>query len=142
MRDTGDRISLEPEGMAVPGYGKGMSWGVTAYRGKLRGQGDEPRIYVRDARLPEESRGTGAGVAMYEKLAQMADAEGLRFQSDGSVTNDGVHMWAALKRRGHNVQTAANHLYQQGPPEAPHLGRYQTPDGSPMFWVDPKGKLP
>jgi hypothetical protein len=135
--DTGDRIHIEPEGMQVPKYGKGLNWGVTAYRGQLRNQGDRPRIYVRDARLPEDLQGSGAGVAMYEHLARMGQAEGLRFQSDGAVTNDAVKMWAALKRRGHNVQTAPNHSYRAGPAEAPNLGHYETPDGGPVFWIDP-----
>ena len=136
--DTGDRIHIEPEGMQVPQYGKGLPWGMTAYRGPLRNQGDQPRIYVRDARLPEEMQGAGTGVAMYEHLARMGQAERLRFQSDGSVTNDAVNIWSALKRRGHDVQMASNHTYRPGPPEAPHLGRYETPDGGPMFWIDPQ----
>lgn len=134
--DDGLKINVRPDGMEIPEWGKGLDWGATAYRGKRGGQ---DAIYIRDVRLPEEAQGQGHGTAMYEGLASQAAEEGLPFQSDSTVTHSAARAWASLKRRGYDVQTAPQDklLKFDGPSEAPELGRHETKDGSPVFWIAP-----
>ena len=132
VADDGIRINIAPRDMQVPEWGKGLSWGLTAYRSKVNG---EDAIHVRDARLPPEMRGQGHGTAMYEHAADLAAKEGKPLLSDGTVTQDAANRWMALNRAGYNVQMAPNKVFRPGPPEAPQLGRFETPDGSPVFRV-------
>jgi len=134
VSDDGIRINIAPHDMQVPEWGKGLSWGLTAYRSKVNG---EDAIHVRDARLPPEMRGQGHGTAMYEHAADLAAKEGKPLLSDGAVTQDAANRWMALNRAGYNVQMAPDKVFRPGPPEAPHLGRFETPDGSPVFRVEP-----
>jgi len=134
VADDGIRINIAPHDMQVPEWGKGLSWGLTAYRSKVNG---EDAIHVRDARLPPEMRGQGHGTAMYEHAADLAAKEGKPLLSDGTVTQDAANRWMALNRAGYNVQMAPDKVFRPGPPEAPHLGRFETPDGSPVFRVEP-----
>lgn len=135
--DDGLRINIAPHGMEVPEWGKGLTWGLTAYRSKVKG---EDVIHVRDARLPPEMQGQGHGTAMYEHAADIAAKENKPLLSDGTVTQDAADRWMALNRRGYNVQMAPDKVFRPGPPEAPHLGRFETPDGSPVFRVESKDK--
>lgn len=132
VKDDGTQIHVQPKDMQLPDWAKPYKWGITAYRGMRNGR---QAIYIRDSRLPEEAQGKGYGVAMYEELAELAEQEGLPFESDATVTKQATLMWAALKRRGYDVQTAKDVNPVEGPPEAPHLGRYETSDGGPVFWI-------
>ena len=133
VADDGTRINIAPHGMEVPEWGKNLSWGLTAYRTKVKG---EDAIHVRDARLPPEMQGQGHGTAMYEHAADLAAKENKPLLSDGTVTEDAANRWMALNRKGYNVKMAPDKVFRPGPPEAPHLGRFETPDGSPVFRVD------
>lgn len=135
VADDGTRISIAPANMEIPEWGKGLSWGLTAYRSKVEG---EDVIHIRDARLPSEMHGQGLGTAMYERAAELAAKENKPLLSDGSVTEDAANRWMALNRKGYNVQMAPDKMFRPGPPEAPQLGRFETPDGSPVFRVEPK----
>jgi predicted GNAT family acetyltransferase len=136
--DDGTRINIAPHDMEVPEWGKNLSWGLTAYRSKVKG---EDAIHVRDARLPPEMQGQGHGTAMYEHAAGIAAKEGKPLLSDGTVTQDAANRWMALNRAGYNVQMSPDKVFRAGPPEAPHLGRFETPDGSPVFRVESKGRI-
>jgi predicted GNAT family acetyltransferase len=138
VSDDGTRINIAPENMQVPEWGKGLSWGLTAYRSKVKG---EDAIHVRDARLPPEMQGQGHGTAMYKHAADLAAKEGKPLLSDGTVTEDAANRWMALNRAGYNVQMAPDKVFRPGPPEAPHLGRFETPDGSPVFRVELKSNF-
>lgn len=136
VADDGARINIAPHDMQVPEWGKELSWGLTAYRTKLKG---EDAIHVRDVRLPPEMQGQGYGTAIYEHAADLAAKEGKPLLSDGTVTQDAANRWMALNRRGYNVQMAPDKVFRPGPPKAPQLGRFETPDGSPVFRVVPGG---
>jgi len=139
--DDGAKINISPEGMKIPDYGKGMSWGLTAYRTTPQAgvHAGTPALKIRDVRLPEELQGQGNGLALYEQAARLAADEGRAFHSDSTVTKSAVGPWAALKRRGYDVQTSPNVIDRQGPPEAPHLSRYETANGDPVFYISPRG---
>jgi predicted GNAT family acetyltransferase len=96
--------------------GEGLSFHV---------QGD--RMKVISAFVPEELRGKGRGVAMYEHAIQYAQANNLRFVSDKVLTKDSARVYDSLKRRGYTIQ------------ESPEIFRHATGlvthDESPAFEV-------
>lgn len=134
VMDEGSRLRIEPEAMQVPSYGKGLSWGLTAHRIE---RGGEKAMRVSDMRLPEEMQNQGYGTAMYKHAIDLAHGEGIPFTSDSTVTEAAANTWMRLHREGYPVQMAPNKIYRAGPPEAPELGRFETPDGSPVFRVEP-----
>lgn len=61
-------------------------------------------INIKRADVVEGQRGTGAGVAMYQKLVDDAHAKGVEVWSDTMVSPDAVRVYEALERRGYRVK--------------------------------------
>ena len=59
---------------------------------------------IQEAGLPEELRGKGLGIKLYEKLIADLFARGKRVTSDNSVSADAQHVYDALRRRGYTVE--------------------------------------
>lgn len=60
-------------------------------------------LQVKRADAKPGAKGKGRGVALYERLAQQAQAKGLTLASDFSVSPDAVEVYRALERRGFEV---------------------------------------
>lgn len=59
---------------------------------------------INDAYIPEELRGQGRGVELYEALIERARASGARvLSSDSSVSDSAQRVWQSLIRRGHPI---------------------------------------
>lgn len=132
VSDDGTAVHLQPP-MQVPKGQEMLSWGMKAYRTNYGGQ---PVLQIRDTRIPENLRGTGVGMQMYEHIANMAAKEGRALHSDGTVTEDAANRWLAMNRAGRNVVMHPQAKYYPGYP----FGRFMTPDGSAVFRIeDPSG---
>lgn len=88
-------VEVSGSSVTVCFQGGSMTAGIDKQRGTLQ---------VRDARLPVEARGKGAGVAMAERLFQEAQARGLTLISDNRVSDNAARVYAALERRGYTVK--------------------------------------
>lgn len=58
---------------------------------------------ITESGLPEDMRGKGLGVQLYERLIQEIASRGERVTSDTSVSADAQRVYAALARRGYTV---------------------------------------
>lgn len=59
---------------------------------------------IQEAGLPEELRGKGLGVKLYETLIADLVARGKRVTSDNSVSADAQKIYDALRRRGYTIE--------------------------------------
>lgn len=129
VSDDGLKVHLSPENMSIPEWGKAFSWGMKAYRTNY---GAQPVLQIRDVRLPESMRGSGAGQQMYEHMADLAAREKRSLVSDGTVSENAANRWMALNRSGRNVVMNPDARFHRGQP----YGSFITPDGSPVFRVE------
>lgn len=70
----------------------------------LFGWVDDHSLRIDHANLDEKLRGKGQGVAMYERAAREAFAQGKVLTSDVEVSADAQRVYAALERRGYAVE--------------------------------------
>lgn len=70
---------------------------------ELLAQENQGFLQVKRVDAKPGAKGKGRGVALYERLAQQAEAKGLTLASDFSVSPDAVEVYRALERRGFEV---------------------------------------
>jgi GNAT superfamily N-acetyltransferase len=70
---------------------------------EILAQENQGFLQVKRADAKPGAKGKGRGVALYERLAQQAQAKGLTLASDFSVSPDAVEVYRALERRGFEV---------------------------------------
>lgn len=95
--------------------------------GEIVGQETPQAMVIQDTGLDEGARGQGIARAAYEELARYAAAQGKPLISDSSVSEQAAQVYAALARRGYDVQ--------QNPDAVLENGRWQSPDNAPVFTV-------
>lgn len=84
---------------------------------------------INESGIPDDQRGKGLGVALYERLIEEVQKRGGRVASDGSVSKEAQRVYASLKKRGYAVTQS---------PDAeidPDDGSIATPDGSPVYEI-------
>ncbi|TXH46820.1 MAG: PLxRFG domain-containing protein [Desulfurellales bacterium] len=84
---------------------------------------------INESGIPDDQRGKGLGVALYERLIEEVQKRGGRVASDGSVSNEAQRVYASLEKRGYAVTQS---------PDAeidPDDGSISTPDGSPVYEI-------
>lgn len=121
-----DRIAaIEPE---IAGNGQ-VNFRVGDERG-LFATVKDGRLVVDAASVPEEMRGQGLGVSLYERAIAWANERGLEFASDDTVSGSAAKVYEALARRGYEVvkSPTASETYK---------GAIST-EGGPAFIVRPK----
>lgn len=64
--------------------------------------------------VPEEFKGQGRGIAMYEALANQTLAEGKTLSSDTKVSTEAARMYDALERRGFKVTRNEHETDEEG----------------------------
>lgn len=84
---------------------------------------------INESGIPDDQRGKGLGVALYERLIEEVQKRGGRVASDGSVSKEAQRVYASLEKRGYAVTQS---------PDAeidPDDGSISTPDGSPVYEI-------
>lgn len=76
---------------------------VTSPNGSTHAQESGPFLISKRSDTAASAQGRGEGVARAETLIQQAEARGLRYSSDVSVSPAMQRVYDALKRRGYNV---------------------------------------
>lgn len=98
----------------------------------------EGNFRVNTSTLPEEARGQGLGMQMYERALAEAQKKGGTLESDSHVSPDAQRVWQGFTRRGYNV--TVNPEAVKNPD-----GIMVTTDGSPVYRIaqmnDPNGVL-
>ena len=122
--------------------------GIAATFDNGRGSTGTLELGIRDGRLfpvwvdngiyGGERRSSGVVTSLYEAAIREAQARGLAFTSDSSVTMDAARVYDALGRRGYEV--TRNPAARMA--DAPEVitPRWVTDDKSPVFEVKPKAE--
>jgi hypothetical protein len=63
-------------------------------------------VHASVATVGRATRGTGVGVALYERAVQFAAEQGLPLRSDMAVSADAINVYEALRRRGYQITEA------------------------------------
>jgi hypothetical protein len=95
---------------------------VTGYQNPTNGA-----LHIGEASLPQDQRGQGVGMAMYQRMIDAAHAEGMPVYSDRRVSSSAQAIYDGLSRRGYQVT------------ERP--GGRDVDNPGPMFTVLPKQSL-
>lgn len=84
---------------------------------------------INESGIPDDQRGKGLGVALYERLIEEVQKRGGRVASDGSVSKEAQRVYASLEKRGYAVTQSADAEID------PDDGSIATPDGSPVYEI-------
>lgn len=136
-RTPGDQTQTEAFKLEVTEDADGETiYGITVHSAESGGnafvQADSSPdgLYtINESGIPDDQRGKGLGVALYERLIEEVQKRGGRVASDGSVSKEAQRVYASLEKRGYAVTQA---------PDAeidPDDGSISTPDGSPVYEI-------
>lgn len=88
------------------------------------------KLEVLGAFLPDDLKGKGVGIAMYEKAIEIAQQQGKILYSSGPSAK-AVNVWEALRRRGYNIEKAPDLTQQQS-------GKFHSPSQDWAYRFVPK----
>lgn len=112
--------------------------------GIIKSKNDDAILGFRDTKdaikvgmssVSKKSRGQGLGVAMYEKLLELAGEKGKVLRSDFAVSDDAIRVYESLKKRGYEVTQDPGAYKHEG-------GLTASSSFGSVFEVKPKPKAP
>lgn len=114
--------------------------GINYPVGDINGYIEGKYLKVVSTELEKTYRGQKIGLAMYDRLIDEAEARGLKFASDNSVSSDAAKVYEALERRGYKVTKnpeAKELQIGSGIVDGRKVTHWVTMDGEPVYKVEP-----